>query len=195
MMIFLTVYSVVQIIKINRAYDNLIESTSRQYGYLSDALETLALLRLNNVSIAYQINEDEIALLYSSLHHHDYEALCDQFLGYLRSYRANVIGDNSMTEEDLYLRLRNIASAESSFINRFLSVLSRIRTGVSLKDKTRVKDELEISFYSATEMTSQLDFLRKITFEYVETESERITNYSKRIARTQYMVAIAIIIA
>jgi signal transduction histidine kinase/HPt (histidine-containing phosphotransfer) domain-containing protein/ActR/RegA family two-component response regulator len=193
-MIILTVYSAMQIININRAYDNLTESTSRQYGYLSDALETLALLRLNNVSIAYQINEDEIAQLYSSLHHHDYETMCDQFLGCLRDYRANVIGDTSMTENELYLRLRNIASIESSFINRFISVLSRIRVGVNSRDKSHVRDELEISFYSATEMTSQLDFLRKITVEYIETESERITNYSKRIALTQYLVAIAIII-
>jgi signal transduction histidine kinase/CheY-like chemotaxis protein len=195
MMIILTVYSAIQLIRIDRAYGNLAESTSRQYGYLSDALETLALLRLNNVSTAYQINEDEIARLYSTLHHYDYEAMCDQLLGYLRGYRTSVINDTSLTEDELYLRLGNLVKIESMFINRFMPVFSGIRAGVSLNDKTHVRNELEKSYYSATEMTTQLDYLRNITIEYIDTESERITDYSQRIALTQYLVAIAIIIA
>jgi signal transduction histidine kinase/DNA-binding NarL/FixJ family response regulator len=195
MMIILTVYSAMQLINTGKAYGNLAESTSRQYGYLSDALETLALLRLNNVSTAYQINEDEIAQLYSLLHHHDYESMCDLFLSYLRNYKISVNNDINLTGDSLYIRLYNIVKIENLFVNRFMTVFSVIRDGVEFGDKAIVKTGLEESYYAATDMTTQLNYLRDITVKYIETESERITDYSQKIVITQYLVAIAIIIA
>jgi hypothetical protein len=108
--------------------------------------------------------------------------MCDTFLEHLHKYIANITNDISLSDDKLNTRLNIIKKIEDMFVTDFVPIFYSIRESVNLNDKDKVRDELEKSFYSATEITGQLNYMREITINYIETESDRIPDTSPKLA-------------
>ena len=99
LMIILTVFSASQFIGVNKTFSNLATFTSRRHTDLTNALETLALLRINNISTAYQISDDEISQSLFILSPPGYETMCTIFLKHIGDYREHVTSDTSLSAQ------------------------------------------------------------------------------------------------
>ena len=194
LMIILTVYSTIQHISIDGAYRNLAEYTSKRQIDLANALETLTLLRLNNTSTAYLINNNSISLSLLFYYRLDYESQCNIFLDHLNTYRKHLIKDKSLGPERIQYRLDCANKIEKLFIERFKPCYYKIKDGVLTADSAKVSESLLEEYNSANELTVLVDDLREMVTDYFKTELNRMTEYSEKIVYTQFIVAAIILI-
>ena len=194
LMFFLVVYTASQLVYINRTYSSLTESTINMQTDLANALEALALLRLNNISTAYTINNDIIS---SSLYHlrsQDNEDMCNSFTACLDNYRKNLAKDTSQKTELRQEGLNMVNDAEKWFEESFRHCHNLIQEGVAEKDKNKVGSALSEAGVSATNMTVILNHLREQAAKYAQTETKKISESSQRIVFTQFIVAAVIML-
>ncbi|MCL2705963.1 MAG: ATP-binding protein [Spirochaetaceae bacterium] len=192
-MIIFTIYSAAQLSSIVGEYRNLTGSTSKRQTDLADALGTLAMLRLNNISTAYPIdNTISQSLLY--FRRLDYEPLCDTFLKYLNNYREHLESDNNITSGTMLYQIGYINEIENLFIENFKPCYYEIQNGVLELNNVKISEWLLEEYKIATEMTTLLNDLREMSSDYIEINSEIIAAYSGKIVFTQFLVATVIIL-
>ena len=122
---------------LDSVYANLVESTSRRLNDLEDSHITLAKLRLNNISSAYPVYDDEISQSLLYMRSLDYEDLCNVFTRHLDNYRANVVNDKSLTAGGIRFRQQYIMEIEQQFNIRFVPCFYKIREGFLEQNKTK----------------------------------------------------------
>jgi len=194
MMIILTVYSASHLVAIGNTFSSLTTFTSKRHTDLNNALETLELLRINNISTAYLINDDEISQSLFVLTNSGYVDMCELYLRYLHNYREDTINDTSLTGDVLDARLNLVKEIENLFNEEFETCFYLIQNGVNRKDKSLVGEGLRESYAVSTEMTGMLNNLRELVIAHIEESTEKISSYSTKIIYTQSFVAAGIII-
>ena len=193
LMIFLTVYSSYQLRSVNRAFGTLTEFAFRRHSNLTDAIETLAMLRINNISTAYLINDDEISQSLFILTTDEFLSMCSMFLISLNNYRENAVLDLSLSGEMLEARLILLNRIENIFIEDFETCFYKIRNGLESGDQNLVSEALEEAFYTATAITDHLNILLRMSSEHLDKEIYGLNDYSQLVIYTQIFVAVLII--
>ena len=192
-MIIFTIYSAVQLISIVGEYNNLTGATSRRQTDLADALDTLSMLRLNNISTAYPVdNTISQSLLY--LRRLDYEPLCDDFLEHLDNYKEHLESDFNITSDTMLYQMGYINKIEELFIGSFKPCYYEIRNGILESNNAKISKWLLEEYNVATEMTTLLNDLREMSIDYIEINSDILSAYSEKIVFTQSFVAVIIIL-
>ena len=193
LMTVMTIYSAYQLIRVNRAFDNLTEYSTRRLNSISNAIETLAMLRINNISTAYLINDNEISQSLFILSPDEYEDMSNTFRRHLSGYLENAVRDSTLTAEMIQLRLNLIIDIENFFVTNFVTCFYKILNGLEASDQSLVSEALQEAYNSAVYITNKLDALRETAVDHVENESLRIFAYSQRVIYTQISVAIGIL--
>jgi len=161
---------------------------------LADALGVLAMLRLNNLSTAYPVNDNQISQSLLYLRRLDYEQLCDTFLKNLDDYRIHLKNDNSITSGMMLYRMGYINEIENLFIENFKPCYYKIRDGILELNNEKISEGLFEEYNAGTDLTTLLNDLREMVIDNIKRETGRLTAYSEKIVYTQFLVAFTIIL-
>ena len=195
-MVIIIIYTASRIIIVNREYTNLAEFSSKRHMSLTDAIESLALLRINNISTAYLINDNEISQSLFILNEEEFTELGNLFLEHINRYLDNAVRDVSLSSVEISERANLIHGIETNFTEDFSNSFYGIREGLAAGDQSIVSESLQDAYNIAITITLMLDELRSMAVMHLTYETERIGNYSEAIIRTQFIVlAIIFLIA
>ena len=190
----MSIYTASRLIIVNREYSNLTQFSSRRHMNLTDAIEVLALLRINNISTAYLINDDEISQSLFILSVNEFKDMEDLLFYNLRSYMDNAVLDDSLSPLDLEIRQNLINMIEMQFTSDFESSFFRIRAGLIEGDQSVVSAALQDAYNAAIGINTHLDELRLMAVTHIEQETNSIYEYSQSIIRTQFIVVSVILL-
>ena len=194
LMLITTLYSSYQLISINSSYTNLVQFSSSRHTNLTDAIEILAHLRINNVSTAYLVQDDEISQSLYLLSESEYLEMCSQFLFHINSYLQNAVMDSSLSSGQLETRLNLINEIENYFIEVFEESFYQILNGLFIMDQSLVSEALQNAYYSATHISDKLDELRSIAVQHIDNETHDIFEFSRGVIFAQFFITGLILI-
>ena len=194
LMIVLTIYSAANLFSINKIYGNLTDATSKRLTDLTDALETLVMLQMNNIATAYPYDDEVINKSLMFTRRLDYDDLCDTFLRYLNYYYQHVRNDKSLSPDIMQYRLKYISEVENLFINDYKPCYYKIREGIIANDKYAISDGLQKDYEVATDITTLINDLREMAIDFIDIELDRISLHSNNIIYTLFLVAAGIIL-
>ena len=194
LMVILTAYSAANLSTVNRTYGNLTDATSKRLTDLTDTLETLVMLQMNNISTAYPHDDGLISKSMLFMRRLDYEGLCDTFLRYLNYYYQHVKNDKSLTSEVMEFRLKYIGEVENLFIDSYKPCYYKIRDGILADNHAMVSEGLQEDYEVAAEITTLINDLREMAIDYIDMELERMSLHSRNIIFTLFLVAAGIIL-
>ena len=188
LMLFTTLYSSYRLISINSSYTNLVQFSSSRHTNLTDAIEVLAHLRINNVSTAYLVQDDEISQSLYLLSETEYLEMCSLFLFHIKSYMENAARDLSLSSEQLEARILLTNEIENYFIEDFEGCFYQILNGLLSMDQNLVSEALQNAYYSATHISDKLDELRLIAIQHLDEETHKIFAFSRSVIFAQFFI-------